>query len=332
MADTLLRHLDMLSLIPPLPGKIASRDLHARLESLGYGVDVRSIERDLHKLSERFPLVSDEARPAGWSWRSGQSPLRFPRMDAGTALTYELVARYLAPAFPKTMLKRLEPDFAQARRVLDEFKGSPLARWSKHIAVLPTGFPLLAPEVKDDVSAIVYEALLNGTRFEASYRSVEAERPRRYAFNPLGLVYRDGVLYLVATLWEYEDPRHFPLQRISNPSPLDVPARVPKGFDFGRYVREERSFEYPAGDEIQLELRVDGWLARQLEERRLSLNQTIQPIPDRECLRVTATVPYTDHLFWWLRSLGSSVEVMKPGLLRRRLKDEAGKLADMYGF
>ena len=115
MSDTLFRYLETLSLIPPLPAKIAARELHTALGAQGYEVDVRSIERDLHKLQEHFPIISDEARPAGWSWRTRKNPIRLPRMDAATALTYELLSRYLEPALPRSMLKLLEPDFAAAR-------------------------------------------------------------------------------------------------------------------------------------------------------------------------------------------------------------------------
>ncbi len=120
MPDTTLRQIAMLSLIPGRPGKITSRELHTRLKSQGYDVHVRSIERDLQKLSDTFPLLSDAGRPAGWSWESRGMRVTFPRMDAGTALTYDMLARYLAPILPRSMRKHLEPDFAQARSVLDQ--------------------------------------------------------------------------------------------------------------------------------------------------------------------------------------------------------------------
>jgi predicted DNA-binding transcriptional regulator YafY len=331
MAETILRHFTMLSLIPALPGKIAARDLHSRLNAQGFDVDVRSIERDLHKLSVHFPLGSDEARPAGWFWRSRESRLSFPRMDPGTALTYELLSRYLAPLLPKTMLRQLEPEFAAARRTLDDFRGLPLGRWSRRIAVLPFGQQLLPPEVKPEVSEIVYDALLKGQRFQADYRSANVDAPRRYTFNPLGLVYREGVLYLVASLWDYGDPRQFALQRMSKPEHLDEAATAPKGFDFQRYIREEKSFEYPLGSDITLELRVEGWLARHLEESRLSSDQVISPIRGSEDFRIMATISDTDQLFWWLRRLGTSLEVIKPAALRRKMAEQARGLAAMYG-
>ena len=328
--DTTLRQLTMLSLIPGRPGKVTSRELHSKLKTQGYNVSVRTIERDLPKLSEAFPLMSDEGHPAGWCWEAKSMRITFPRMDAGTALTYELLARYLSPMLPNDMRKHLEPDFAQARSVLDQLRGSPLGRWSKRIAVLPFGHQLLPPEVPKDVSEVVYDALLNGRRFEADYRALEAEKVKRYAINPQGLVYRHGVLYLVATLWEYEDVRHLALHRMSNAKPMDAPAAPLQGFDFERYVREEKSFEYPVGKDIRLELIVARWLAQHLQECRLSTDQIVAPLRAGEKFRVTATVMNTDQLFWWLRSLGTDVEILKPLVLRRKIAEQARALAHRY--
>ncbi len=118
---------------------------------------------------------------------------------------------------------------------------------------------------------------------------------------------------------------------MSNAAPLDEAAAAVKGFDFERYVREEKSFEYPAGKTIHLELIVEPWLARHLEERRLSEDQVIAPIRGSENSRVTATVMDTEQLLWWLRSLGTDVEVVKPAALRKRMAAHAKTLSGKYG-
>jgi predicted DNA-binding transcriptional regulator YafY len=330
MPDTTLRQIAMLSLIPGRPGKITARELHSKLKAQGHDVHVRSIERDLPKLSCEFPLINDQGRPAGWSWEAKDMRLTFPRMNEGTALTYELLSRYLAPILPRDMRKHLESDFAQARSVLNQLRASPLGRWSKCIAVLPFGQQLLPPDVKQDVSDVVYDALLNGKRFEANYRALNSEKTVRYPFNPLGLVYVQGVLYLIATLWEYGDARQFALHRMSNAKPLDEVALAIKGFDFGRYVREEKSFDHPLGDTIRIELIVQAWLARHLEERRLSEDQVITPIHDGANFRVAATVMDTRQLFLWLSSLGANVEVVKPAVLRRKMVAQVKALTQQY--
>ena len=330
MSDTSIRYLAMLSLIPGRPYKITAREVHEKLKAQGYDIHVRSIERDLPKLSGFFPLISDDGRPAGWSWESRDQRITFPRMDAGTALTYELVARYLAPVLPRQMSQDLEPDFSSARRVLNELGASPLGKWSKRIAVLPSGHLLLAPDIRTDVREVVYDALLLGKRFEADYRALEAEKPRRYVFNPQGLVYRENVLYLVATLWDYEDIRQFTLHRMSNARLATENAMAVQNFDLQRYVREEKSFDFPAGKLIRLQLKVAPWLARHLDERRLSADQRITSVPDKEMFKVTATLAETEQLYWWLRGLGPDAEIVKPAPLRRRMARDVAASAKLY--
>jgi predicted DNA-binding transcriptional regulator YafY len=331
--STALRYLSMLSHVPCRPRKVTARELAAKLNADGFDIHTRSIERDLHKLSSsgQFPLVSDEGRPAGWSWRDRDARLTFPQMDAGTALTCELVSRYLKPVLPRAMARHLEADFAQARRTLNQLGATPLGKWSKRIAVLPQGHQLLPPRILDGVSEVVYEALLKGKRFEADYLALDAGKEGRYVFNPQGLVYRQGVLYLVATLWDYEDVRQFALHRMANATLLVASAVALEGFDLQQYVEDEKGFDLPAGRKIVLELRVVSWLAQHLDECRLAMDQTIKPLPGPDqTFRVRATLVETEQMYWWLRSLGPEVEVLRPVALRRRMAGDLNAAARLY--
>jgi hypothetical protein len=57
----LARQITMLGLIPRLPGKVSASQLQKRLESDGFEVDLRSIQRDLQKLQKPMDLVRDAA-------------------------------------------------------------------------------------------------------------------------------------------------------------------------------------------------------------------------------------------------------------------------------
>lgn len=330
MSEPIIRHLTMLGLIPVLPRKITAGQLHEKLEAQSFDINIRSIERDLHKLSRKFSLVTDDAKPAGWSWSERDMALSFPPMSNEAALIYELLSRYLKPVVPASMLAAMEPEFAQARRALNQLSESPVARWNRCIAVLPFGQQLIPPQVKPEVMSVVNDALLRSKQFEAHYWAMGGKQAKSLVVNPLGLVYREGVFYLVATAWDYTDPRHFALHRMTKASPRTEPAIVPKDFDFQHYLREEKSFDYPLGLKIKLELKVDAWLARHLEESRLAADQEIRSIPGSEHSRILATLEQTDQLFWWLRSLGPSLEVLKPLSLRKKMAESAAALSQMY--
>jgi predicted DNA-binding transcriptional regulator YafY len=329
--STTQRYLCMLSHIPCLPRKITARELAAKLKAGGFDIHTRSIERDLHKLSGgQFALVSDEARPAGWSWRNRDTRFTIPPMDIGGALTWELVSRYLKPILPHGMGQYLEVQFAEARRTLNQLGASPLGKWPARIAVLPQGHQLLPPKIRAAISEVVYDAVLNGLRFEVDYLGMGAKSSRRYVLNPQGLVYRQGVLYLVATAGDYTEVRQFALHRMANAVVSDTPATPLPGFDLRRYVEDEKGFDLPAGKTIKLEIKVVPWLAQHLDECKLATNQTIKPTQDDEYAKVSAKVEETEQLYWWLRSFGPDVEVLKPVALRRRMARDMKAAAGLY--
>ncbi|MFO1517573.1 MAG: WYL domain-containing protein [Lysobacterales bacterium] len=330
MSDTTLRHLAMLGLIPAHPAKIAARDIHQRLLDEGYDVDVRSVERDLHKLSGMLALVQDDGRPSGWSWSNATRPPVVPAMASDTALTYELLSRFAAAVMPRALLRRLEPDFKRARQELARCLDHGYSRWARRIASVPQSHALLPPEIPENVVDVVYDSLLQGRQFKVDYRAPHKEKASSYVVNPLGLVQADSVLYVIVRIEGFDDARHLALHRMSKPERLDTPAKAPKGFDFDKHVREEKQFEYPVGDPIKLELVMEAMLARNLAERRLSTDQVITPLPGDEEVRITATVANTELLFRWLRSLGPNVEIVKPASLRRRMREEVVELAGRY--
>jgi len=331
MSDTIERHIALLGLVPVLPRKRSAPELHAALVAQGFDVHLRSTERDLHKLS-RFGLVEDGGRPAGWSWSTGHRMPGFPPMSPDNALMLELVRRHLATILPPGILKQMQRPFEEARHTLEFLGDSPPGRWSESVAVLPDGPPLAPPEVAAGVLEAVGEALLRGRQLEAGYRALGKSRGRTFRFHPLGLVHRDGVFYLVATVDDYVDIRNFALQRMRDAIVLEQPAKRPAGFDLATYLHEKHAFQWPHGETVRLELKVDAWLATHLGERRLADDQSITPLrADAGRSRVTATVNATEQLYWWLRSLGTSVEVVKPVRLRKRMAEEVRALAEIYG-
>jgi predicted DNA-binding transcriptional regulator YafY len=330
MSNTVMRYIAMLKHIPSHAGGITATDLHRKLGELGYAIDKRSVERDLLMLSSAFPISNDEGRPARWHWMRDAPFTALPGMDPVTALTLELVSRYLTPLLPPRALQPLASQIVAARQVLNGLTGTDLRRWVSRIVVLPQGQPLLAPNVAPEVTEIVYEALCAGKRFEVSYRAADAQRAKRYPISPLGLVVRGGVIYLVGTAWDYEDPCVYALHRMFNPVAIDQPLSTPPGFDLERYAREEHTFEFPQGGEIRLELKVSAYLANHLRESRLAVDQHIASVRGSERWRVQATVAETDQLVWWLLGFGAQVEVLKPSSLRKKIATEISNLARMY--
>ena len=222
MSNTLLRQLTMLRCIPRSPGRIGTHQLMIKLEAEGFIVAQRSIQRDLNNLARIFPtLMSDGNRDAaGWYWEQDTGVHDFPAMDPTMALTFKLAETFLFELIPPTVMKLIQPYLDSAGQVLASLDAPGYSVWPEKVRIIPRTQPLIPAAIDAGVLRVIYDALLHETRFRGRYRRRDADEAE-YDFNPLGLVFRGSVIYLVATVWDYQDPRHYALHRFTHCEPLE---------------------------------------------------------------------------------------------------------------
>jgi predicted DNA-binding transcriptional regulator YafY len=320
MSETLLRQWEMLRSIPRAPAKVTVATLLARLGAAGFKTTKRTVQRELNMLSTLFPLTSDDRSiPYGWSWASNAPAFDLPTMDGPTALTVRMIEQFIPTLLPPIVRDQFAPQFVRARAVLDANPGNALSHWANCIRVVPREMPLLPPTFNNEAVRVVYDALLAGKRFTAEYRSrtADTDEIKSYEVNPLGLVARGTLLYLVCTLWNYQDIRQLALHRVVSAALNEKAASNPGGFDLDRYIGQGE-FQYPVGPMIQLKARFARATAAHLYETPLSEDQVIENL-DADHVIVTATVRDTEQLEWWLLGFGEGVTVQGPPKLRERI-------------
>lgn len=330
--DTILRQWNMLRLIPRHPRSVGTRELKDRLEQEeGFPIDIRTIQRDLEKLSTIFPLTCEEnGKALRWFWMEHAPLLDIPGMDQPTALAFRLAEAYLTPILPPAAVNRLQPHFRKATEILKAGGGTGLSLWPDKICPIIRGPDLFVPKIRSEVQEVVTRSLLQNRQVAVTYRSKEAERAKSYRVHPLGLVFRDGIVYLVCTVKDYEDIRHLALHRMTSAQLQNTPARRPSGFDLGRYVKEEKFFAYPLnGGRAHLEALFEKDAAFHLSERPLARDQRLIPQEDGRLL-LQATVRDTLEVRWWLLGFGDKVEVVGPKDLREEFKIIGRRMAAMY--
>ena len=330
--DTLLRQWTMLQQIPRAPGAIGTTALAGRLMELGYPVDVRTIQRDLVKLSTVFPLSSmEEGRASRWFWDKEARVMDLPGMDVATALAFRLGQEYLTPLLPKTMLRHLSGHFRRAEELLTGRRASRLGLWPEKVCAITRGPALVQPVIPPDVQTAVEQALLDDRQLEVVYRPKDVNETKRYVVHPCGLVLRDGMMYLIATLKDYPDLRHLALHRMTAAEVMDQAARRPKGFELRRYVRQEQFFAYPLqGAVVRLDVLFEPKASVHLSERPLARDQQMTHWKDGRT-RLQATVKDTLELRWWLLGFGDKVEVLGPKALRDEFAAIIRRAAAQYG-
>ena len=328
---TLMRQWHMLREIPRHPRRISVAEIKNRLDSAGYSVTTRSIQRDLIDLSSFFPLQSDEReRPYGWSWKKDAPSFEMPNLSNQEALAFAMVERYLRPLLPHALLGQLDPYFKRAKERLGGDATSRSARsWLRKVAVVQPTQALLPPKIDAAVHAALTDALLLDRRVRIRYRRKGDAAAQEYELNPLGLVQRGPVSYVVGTLWDYEDVRMFAVHRIERAEPLEQTVKRPQGFSLDEWAEDGR-FSFGIGKKIRLRALFDKNAAEHLSETPLSIDQRMRENIDGRVL-VEVTVADTPQLRWWLRGFGELVEVCAPTRMRREFTDAAAEIWALYG-
>ena len=232
--DTTLRHLAMLTAIPARPHSKSTRQIREELRGKDPDFDVspRTIQRSLEQLSRVFPIASEQrGRANHWYWVERNALTQIPAMSESTAFVLRLAADYLRPIMPPETLRVLDPYFRHAEKIL---AGTALGSWSDRAAIIAQGLSLTPPTISTDVQESVYEALMKRRKVAVDYRSKHEAESKRIVLNPLGIVVRTGIVYLVATSWKYRDIRHYVLHRMSEPQLTDEPDGDTAGFPAGR--------------------------------------------------------------------------------------------------
>ncbi|MGE0487248.1 MAG: helix-turn-helix transcriptional regulator [Gammaproteobacteria bacterium] len=311
MSSPIEMQWELLQAIPHYPRKATSRSLTEKLRIAGHDIDKRSVERHLRNLLNVFPLVVDDSeRPYGWSWARDAATMSIPGMALQTALAFVAAESFLRPLLPQSTFAHLAAHFDEARKRLAR-EPTTFGSWKNKVRSLPRGFRLQAPHVDADIESTVYEALLTNSVLDITYQSRNDEMTRQFdEVHPLALVFRDPVIYLVCTMWGYDEPRQLLLHRMKSAAPTGARSRRLAGFTIDDYIASGE-FGFRVGPEIRLDAVFDAAAAAHLYETPVSSDQVLTVQRDGR-VRVRATVQHTEELVWWLRGFGDLVEVRTP--------------------
>lgn len=328
--DPLLRNLVLLGLIPRYPKGATTQELRAELAKRGYTVTARTLQRDLaEKLSLRFPLICQEGSQGfRWSFDS-QAQISLPATDTASALAMHLAEGHLRHLLPPAVLALLEPQFATARNHLQSLQHNTLGRWAQRVRSLPNGKMLLPASVDGEVWEKVATALLEQRQLQVEYFSRVKGEVKAMTLHPKGLASRGPATYLIASVGDYSDVRHFALHRIRHANVLDATARD-DDFDMDAYLPTAAFTPRQGTGTVQLVADVHPGTAGILQETPLSEDQTLEPLPGSDWLRLTASVPDDQETLWWVFGLGEKTVLYQPTPMRRAIIEKITRQRALY--
>ncbi|MEA2109541.1 MAG: WYL domain-containing protein [Pseudomonadota bacterium] len=331
MSENFLRKLIMLQHIPRFPAKISTSTLKQILANNGFEITQRTIQRDLKSLSGILPglQVDEDKDIPGWSWSKETRLKDIPTMDSNMALTFQLVGRFLKDIFPPSVLNQLKPYFESSQKVLDAAENHGYIHWQEKVRILSRTQALIPAGIDEDVIMVIYEALFKGRQVRARYRTRSGDEVE-YDLHPLGLVFRESVIYLVTTIWNYQDIRQLALHRFKKCELLDEDVATPDGFSLDGYIAAG-GFDYSEEENKTITLKALFFYGagHHLLETPLSEDQEISE-PGEGQLLIKATVNDSAQIRWWLMGFGDNVEVLEPEELRGEFVETAENLLEIY--
>lgn len=294
----------------------SSQQLRDALAAAGHDVSKRTVERDMMELSRIFPIERNEKSvPYGWHW-SANARFDVLGMDLSEAVSLGLMEDVLRQIMPPAFLSALEGKFSLAREKLAALPKIPHARWKDLVRYVPPGIPFLPPSLAPGVLPSIQEALLCQRQMWVSYLGATAEKASEYTLHPLSLIQQGARSYLVATAFDYDTPCLYAVHRFAAAAVLDEPVRRPKNYSLDRYLASGAA-QFGTGECISLKATITDELARLLEETPIAKDQKITTRAAKHTL--TATVPDSWQLHFWILSQGAAITVVKPAALRKTI-------------
>jgi predicted DNA-binding transcriptional regulator YafY len=310
-ADRLISTLLLLQ----LHGRLTSRDLAERLE-----ISERTVLRDMDALTVAgVPVVSDRGPAGGWRLIDGyQTKL--------TGLTAAEI-QTLFFANPPQLLEALglgpasETAWLKLQAALPPLSQGRAERARRSILIDPRGWQ--EPQSMTSLPLLL-DALWRGRRVRFIYQPALGEAAERLA-NPLGLVARGSVWYLVAS--RDDQLRTYRVSRIREAMLDDQESVAPGNFDLATYwesstleFRERLPRYYAtfrAAPSVMRWARYRGW---RLEEEREEGNR----------VRIRVRFDAEEEALQFALSFGADAEVIEPEALRNTVLEAARSTVERY--
>ncbi len=298
-------------------------------------LDIRTFQRWMGEVSSdssdgaAFVNIDDSSK--GFTYYLRLSELAHWFMTEETAFYQLLSHQVLNNTFGESPSQDVKRQIEVATRLTEE--ESRLKRLRERVRIVPDGIGRLRTQISNEVLTSIMETIAAGKMLQLEYLSSRGNLSE-LTLNPLGLVAKDGTLYLLAVKELSDPPIHYALQRVQSANSTPKRAQERKDFDLDRYIHQTHQLSHALDQKCVpelIKLKVQAQTLFHFKERPLAENQTIiEPTKDGDWAVVTASIPITLLLRPFLASMGPGIEVLEPLQLRQDLASWVSEMASLY--
>jgi hypothetical protein len=206
-------------------------------------------------------------------------------------------------------------------------------RIRNRLRIAPDGIGRLPARIEPGVLRANIDAIGKNRKLRFTYNGASSKASSQLV-SPLGLVAKDGAIYLVAVKGINDAPRHFALQRMTDADVHFQQAQHRPEFDLQQYIVDSHQFSHvldAKAPPVQLKLRVAPEAIYHFRERPMSNDQAeTWPAGTEPWHIVTATVPNTILLMPFLLSMGPWIELLAPADARAEAAKRIGGMCAHY--
>ncbi|GIW33110.1 YafY family protein [Meiothermus sp.] len=297
-------------------GQATTSELAKRLE-----VSPRTIYRDMEALTAAgVPVYAERGSKGGWGllegYRTNLTGLSQPEImalfalkpaqllrDLGLGKAGEQALIKLLAALPFT--QRQGAEYARQRILVD------IQRYQEQVPLLP----------------VLQEAVWQDRKLRLVYEPMQG-KPAERTVDPLGLVVKGSVWYLVAS--RQGELRSYRVSRILEARLLDEPSSRPADFDLETYWRKARA-EYRAQiPSYRVKVRIlEKVLARTNPASHWGQLEHSVPMGDGWLL-AQLCFEYPEQALGWVLGAGAAVEALEPLEFRRQVIEALDNVLGLY--
>jgi len=305
-------------------------------------VSERTIQRDFEVLQQLgFPIQHEQDEFGKRFWRMPHDFFRSGPLvlNLTEAISLHLADSLLAPLSGTYLGEGLQTVLEKIRSLVPRKALDYFAALDETIYVRRTGVT--------DYSAftqtirVVVDAVREHRTIEVDYRAIWRGEEYRTRFDPYGLVYYDGDLFVVGRSHRANALRVFKVTRIGSATPTSATFERDPNFQLEAQFRKSFGIFQADGKAIDIVVRFTKLAATLVEERvwhesqRLSWQTADETLfeadDDGDALIATFRLCGTVEFKRWIKGFGDQAEILKPAHLREELREELLAAAGRYG-
>lgn len=298
--------------------KLTAQRAHEQMTAAGFDVSIRTVHRYFEVCETYFAGVRrDDGTPNGWWWEENTIDDSM-QISKEAALALCLAEAHLKHMIPSAELKHLAPLFQQAKKTIEH--GGHVNRYRRmldRIWIFPRGLQLIPPRISAHTFDELMGAILDSSEVTIQYRKPSEKSARSRTIEPLGMVERSGVYYVVGREKYSEAVKNWALHRISGVQ-KHAPFAYPRGFKISEWAASGSLNVKFNPDEVELVIRLSEDAGAHLLESKLGSDQSTTVLIDGR-IELRAKVANTIELRWWLMSIAHQSEVIAPKNLRTEI-------------